>query len=116
MDKKEIKNQYKQSPPKMGVYKVENLANGKIFISSGLNVQGKINSIKFQLNHGSYPNRELQNDFNSSGESNFKFEIIDYLDPKDEPGYDHTSDLKVLELMWIEKLQPFGEKGYNKLL
>jgi len=26
----------------------------------------------------------------------------------------YTDDLKMLEEMWIEKLQPFDENGYNK--
>ncbi len=62
-NKKELKKQYKANPPKMGIFQIKNLANGKIFIGRGMNVQGKINSSKFQLEQGSHPNSELQNDF-----------------------------------------------------
>ncbi len=79
MNKKEIKNKYKQTLQPMGVYQIKNLVNGKIFIGSSANLPGKINSQKFQLNLGSHPNQELQNDYTKLGSDNFAFEIIDYL-------------------------------------
>ncbi len=45
---------------------------------------------------------------------NFSFEVVDTLEPKEDTTYDYTKDLSVLEEMWLEKLQPFSEKGYNK--
>ena len=113
--KKELIKQYKATPPKMGIFQIKNLINGKIFIGRGLNVQGKINSHKFQLEHDSHPNGDLQKDFNESGSKNFSFEVIDYLDPKkDDMDYDYTQDLTLLEERWLEKLKPYGEIGYNK--
>ena len=41
--------------------------------------------------------------------------VIDYLEPKDDTKTDYADDLKMLEEIWIDRLQPFGEKGYNKL-
>ncbi len=114
IDKKELKKQYKQTLQPMGIYQVKNLVNGKIFIGSGKNLPGKLNSSKFQLESGSHMNRELQEDFNQYGKKKFSFEIIDYLEPKEEPNYNYSEDLSVLEEMWKEKLQPYGEKGYNK--
>jgi hypothetical protein len=113
--KKELKNQYKQNQPRMGVFQIKNLESGKIFIGRGINVQGKLNSAKFQLKQGSHPVRELQNDYKKLGADKFSFDVLDYLDPKkDDLNYDYTDDLKLLEQMWLEKLQPYGEKGYNK--
>ena len=114
MNKKELKKQYIQTTRPMGVFQVKNLANGKIFIDSSLEVNGRINRVKFQLDHGSYPNTELQNDYKEFGSDKFEFKIIDYLEPKEDAKDDYAEDLKMLEEMWIEKLQPFGEKGYNK--
>ncbi len=114
-NKKELKKKYKETLPPMGIYQIKNLINGKIYVSSGKNLNGKSNSWKFQLNSGTHFNRELQSDFNKYGEDNFVFEIIDHLDPKEDLNYDYTEDLKILEEMWIEKLQPFGDKGYNKI-
>lgn len=114
MNKKELKRQYIETTRPMGVYQVKNLANGKIFIDSSLEVNGKMNRVKFQLDHGSHPNINLQNDFKEFGADKFEFKIIDYLEPKEDAKSDYAEDLRMLEEMWIDKLQPFGEKGYNK--
>jgi group I intron endonuclease len=113
-DKKELKKQYKQTLPPMGIYKIENLVNGKILIGSSKNLRGKANSYSFQLKQGTHINRELQRDYTKLGEKNFAFAVVDFLEPKDGPEHDYTSDLAALEEMWLEKLQPYGEKGYNK--
>jgi group I intron endonuclease len=114
MDKKELKKQYKQTLLPMGVYIVKNLVNGKIFIGSSKNLEGKLNSMRFQLEMGSHMNNELQKDYNQFGKENFSFEILDRLEPKEDSDYNYDEDLKVLEEMWMEKLQPFGEKGYHR--
>lgn len=114
MDKKEIKRQYKQKPPDMGVYQVKNLASGKIYIGRALDLNGKLNSEKFQLKNGMHMNRELQKDFNDQGEGNFAFEVLDRLPPKASPDHDHGQELKELEEIWLDKLQPYAGKGYNK--
>lgn len=113
-DKKELKKQYKMTPPPMGVYQIKNLANGKILVGSTPNINGKTNSFRFQLRAGSHMNSELQKDYNISGDDNFVFEIVDLLEPKEETNYSYSEELKVFEEMWIEKLQPFDERGYNK--
>ncbi len=114
VDKKELKKQYKQTLPPMGVYQIKNLVNGKIFLGSSLNLHGKSNSYKFQLRSGLHVNSELQKDFNQFSEENFIFEIVDLLEPKEDPIYNYGEDLKVFLELWIEKLQPYGETGYNK--
>jgi len=113
-DKKELKKRYKQTLPPMGIFQIRNLVNGKILIGSSKNLPGKINSSKFQLDHGSHMNRELQKDYNQSGAENFSFEVLDRLDPKEDPNYDYTEELAMLEKMWLEKLQPYGDKGYQR--
>lgn len=113
MDKRALTKQYKQSPPLMGILLVRNLANGKIFIDSAQNVQGRLNSCKFQLTMGSHMNHALQEDFKKYGEASFTFEIVDTMEPK-ETTAENVKDIKQLEEMWLEKLQPFGEKGYNR--
>ena len=100
LDKKEIKKRYKETLPPMGIYQIKNSANGKILIGNSKNLTGKSNSYKFQLNLGSHINKELQKDYNKYGDENFSFEVLDYLE--------------ALEELWIDKLQPFNEKGYNK--
>ncbi len=104
---------YKQTALAMGIYQIKNLKNGKIFIGSAKDLRGRINSNKFQLKNGSHPNKEMQRDYNEAGEEGFSFDVLDYLKPKDDLNYDYTDELRVLEEMWLDKLQPYGEKGYN---
>ena len=115
MNKREVIKKYKQTVQPMGIYQIRNKRNGKVYIGSTKNLSGKINSHKFQLKNGLHSNQEMQKDFKEIGEEGFSFEILDYLLPKDDLNYDYTEDLQILEEMWIEKLQPFNEKGYNKL-
>lgn len=114
INKKEIKKQYKQTLLPVGIYQVKNKVSGKIFIGSGKNLPGNINRNKFQLKNGLHINLELQKDYSEFGEDNFTFEVLDYLDIKDAPDSDYTEDLNTLEEMWLEKLQPYEENGYNK--
>ena len=113
MNKKELINQYKQTIQPMGIYQIKNKKNGKIYVGSAKNLQGKLNSNKFQLKNGLHFIKEMQNDYNEIGEELFSFDILDYLKPKEDLNYDYTKELKILEEMWLAKLQPYNEKGYN---
>jgi len=116
MDKKkrDLKNEYRQNPPKMGVYQVRNEQNGRIFIGSALNVGGAINSSRVQLNAGSHPNRKLQTEWREFGADAFKFEILDELSPGQGSFAEQRAEVAVLEEFWLEKMQPYGEVGYNE--
>lgn len=94
-----------------GVYQIRNDRNGKIFITSGRNIS-KLKGVKFELNFGNYKNKALQEEWKQYGEEAFVFEILESF-KEDENAVGITRTLKKLERKWIEKLQPFGEKGYN---
>ena len=111
--KRELIKQYKQTPPEMGIFQIKNKINGKIFIGRAMNLPGIINSNKFQLKMKSHYIKELQEDYNKHGESNFEFEKLDTLKHKEDVNVNHSDELETLEQMWLEKLQPYGEKGYN---
>jgi group I intron endonuclease len=114
MNRKELIKQYKQTIQPMGVYQIKNKRNGKVYIGSTKNLLGKINSHKFQLKNDLHPNREMQKEFREIGEEGFSFDVLDRLEPKEDLNYDYSEELKTLEAMWIEKLQPFNERGYNE--
>ena len=42
----------------------------------------------------------------------FQFEILDTLSPSELPDYDPTDDLRMLEAMWVEKLESAGDSSY----
>ena len=114
MDRRaELKQAYKDHPPLAGVYQIKNLANGKIFIGGRMNVEGALNSHRFQLKVGSHRNNALQQDWNAYGAEQFSFEILDTLKPDDDPNRNLREDVAALEELWREKLQPYGERGYN---
>jgi hypothetical protein len=58
-------------------------------------------------------NKDMQKDFNDVGETNFTSKVLEYLKPNNDIGYDYTEELNILESMWLEKLQPYNDKGYN---
>ena len=97
----------------MGVYRVHNTVNGKSLVGASSDLPAILNRHRAQLRLESHRNRALQNDWKELGPDAFTFEVLDTLTPPDRPDYDSTEDLKVLEALWLEKLSPFGEHGYN---
>ena len=112
--KKQLKDEYKLLKFKAGVFAVKNTANNKILIGSSVNMDAMWNRIRLQLDVGSHPNNELQADWKSLGEDNFTFEIISEIKQKDDEQQDLAREVKELELLYLDELKPFGEKGYNK--
>jgi group I intron endonuclease len=115
IDKKELKKKYKQTLPPMGVYQIKNMVTGKILIGHTKNLTAKFNSYKFQLNANLHPNKKLQEDYSKYGEENFTIEVLDRLEPKEDLSYDYENELVTLEELWLEKLKPYNENGYNKV-
>lgn len=112
--RKDLIRAYKGHVAPMGVFRVTNAVNGKILIGSSKSLDTKFNSILFQLRIGRFPNPALQADFETCGEGAFLYEIVDTLEPKEDPLYNYDDDLKTLEELWLDKLRPYGEKGYNR--
>lgn len=112
--KKELKNAYKQTHTQMGIFQVRNLANEKVLVGSSLNLPGALNLNKFQLVMGNHQNRKLQAEWQEFGAERFVFEILDELSATEGAEQDYKADLAFLEEFWLEKLQPYGERGYNE--
>jgi hypothetical protein len=113
-DQKKLKRQYQQSPVPMGVFLIRNVVTDKVFIAAGLNLHGIINRHRFQLIAGSHPNKSLQKDWSELGSRNFAFEILEEFSPPDDIQIDKAKELTFMEDLWLEKLQPFDERGYNE--
>lgn len=114
MDRKAALLEYKLSHRPMGVFQIRNTKNEKVFVDSSTNIPGKINRYRFALKAGSHKSRSLQAEWNEFGEEAFEFETLEPLEPRDDQNYDYAADLLVLEDLWLEKLEPYGEKGYNE--
>jgi hypothetical protein len=111
--KKELKREYKLNHRPMGVFQIYNLVNNKVLVGASLNLPGILNRHKFQLTAGIHPNRTLQSEWNEWGSKNFAFEILDELQPNPDPNHDYSADLAFLEDLWLEKLEPYDDRGYN---
>ena len=98
----------------MGVFLIRNNINDRIFLGVSLNLPGIINRHKFQLQNGVHASKSLQADWNKFGSNSFSFEIVDELTARSDPGIDYKQELELLEKLWLEKLQPFDERGYNE--
>lgn len=102
--RRELIREYKQTPRPMGVYAIRNASSGRTLVGSSTDLPSILNRHRAQLRIGAHPNRDLQQDWNALGADAFAFEIIDRLEPRDEPGYEPADDLRALEQLWLERL------------
>ena len=114
MNRKELKQQYKESRPPMGVYRVHNKVGDRTLLGTSNNLPAMLNRQLAQLKMGAHANRELQQDWNQLGPEAFEFEVLDTLAPPEEPDYNPAADLSVLEALWLDRLAPYDERGYNR--
>lgn len=111
--KKELKEAYGQMKFDMGIFQIRNMLDGKVFIGSATNLKAKWNMHRTQLEAGNHLNTRLQADWNAEGADNFVYEIVELLPHSDDPNFDVQRELKALEALVVETLQPYDEKGYN---
>jgi len=113
-DNRRLKQEYLTAKRPLGIVLIRNTTNDKVFLLPGLDIQGIINRHKFALNAGNHASKELQKDWNDLGADKFEFEILDQMEPTADPSFDPRRELNFMEEMWLEKLQPFGDRGYNE--
>ena len=113
-EQKRLKQDYQRTKHAFGVFLIRNTTNEKVFLGAGLDIHGIINRHKFALRAGGHQCVALQRDWNELGAEKFEFEILDQMEPLDDPLFDVRRELNFMEEMWLEKLQPFGDRGYNK--
>ena len=114
MDRKALARTYKETPRPMGIYCIRNVADGRSLIGRSVDLPSALNRERTALRFGGHSNRSLQSDWNALGPENFAFEVLDTLAPPQRPDYDPTDDLRVLEALWLERLDPFDERGYMR--
>ncbi|GKU75928.1 DUF2087 domain-containing protein [Paenibacillus sp. L3-i20] len=129
--RKELIADYQERARIMGVYQIVNNSNGRIYIGGSTNMDGLWNKEKFMLELGSHTNKKLQKDWKQFGADQFTFLVLetvkndgtiryDYKDVFDENGKElgdvakrYKRDVETLKEHWLNKLQPFGDKGYH---
>ncbi|QJD82647.1 GIY-YIG nuclease family protein [Cohnella herbarum] len=106
--------QYSKIPIEGGVFQIKNTVNGKILVDKTPNFKS-LNGRAVSLRLGSETNKALQKEWNEFGEDAFVMEILEVLKPSDNPFVSQKDELKKLVEHWIDKLQPFGDRGYHTI-
>jgi hypothetical protein len=111
--RKELKEEYKQMKFKMGVFQIKNKINGKVYIGSSTDLKAIWYAQKLQLDIGMHQNSDLQKEWKAYGAENFVYEILEEIKQSEDKPEDDKKEIKTLEKLIIEELQPYGSKGYH---
>ena len=111
--KRELIRAYKETRRPMGVFQVRNTTDGRALVAASADLPAALNHHRAALRFGAHRNRALQRDWDALGPDAFAFEVLDTLAaPENDPAYDPADDLRVLEALWLDRLRPYGERGY----
>ena len=113
MKRKDLIREYKETTRPAGVYCIRNTVNKKVFVGKSNDLPAILNRQQAQLRAGTHPNPKLHKDLLRFGAAAFEVEILDTLTIPDQADYDSATDLRVLEQLWLDKLSPYGTRGYN---
>ncbi|MGM0710898.1 GIY-YIG nuclease family protein [Brevibacillus parabrevis] len=111
--KDELKQTFKEAKTEAGVYQIKNTLNQKAWICSTRNLK-TMNGKLFTLKLGSHMNKQLQSEWDEYGEEAFVAEVLEVLKKKEDGYFDEKDELEKLEQKWLDKLQPYGERGYHQ--
>lgn len=81
----------------IGIYKISNLQNGKVYIGQSVNISARWSSHKWALKNGKHDNSHLQYAWNKYGPSNFEFSVLEECD---------KSQLNERETFWKNYYDP----------
>ena len=110
---RELTRMYKQARRPMGIYAIRNLADSRVFVGASLDMEGAMNRHRFELELNGHRNRRLLQDWLRCGPDGFRFEVIDTLKEREDPGFDYQGELDSLLEVWREELGAYGDRGYN---
>jgi hypothetical protein len=106
MDRKTLKDQYKQHKVTGGIYKVTNTRNGRYLFNYSPNIQAKKNSFDFMVSTGTCFDNRVIKDWETLGGEVFSFEVLETLEKKkDQTQEQFIADLQALAMLWDEKLE-----------
>jgi hypothetical protein len=104
--RKELQQQYKQTLPEAGVYRIVNRETNKSLISSTMNLTSIQNKLAFaqSTKTASVLDQRLATDLQHYGFTAFSLEVLERYDPTPEqsPAEIHA-DLATLVTLWREK-------------
>jgi hypothetical protein len=107
IDKKKLREQYKERKVTGGVFVIKNTITGNMLLQSAIDLQGSRNRFEFSQSTGltNYTNARLNAELHEHGQKAFIFEVLDALEKKDDQTpKEFTEEVKLLEEMWRERL------------
>ncbi len=113
--RREARRRYKETVQPAGVFELRHLPTGRVLLDSSPNLPARFNRMRMQLDTGTYVmHPKLQSDWKAFGSDQFAFTVLEELEPPDTPSWNSEDDREALLELWLEKVQPFGEAGYNR--
>lgn len=94
----------KSANPICGIYKIENMVNGKVYIGQSDDIQRRIKTHKNDLSKGKHSNTHLQRSVDKYGLENFSFDIVCIC---------NEDELDEKEIFYIKSFDSFVN-GYNQ--
>ena len=92
---------------KSGIYMIQNLINGKMYIGSSYNIFKRVSRHRTELKHNKHCNEYLQRSYNKYGLNNFIFLELEFCE---------KSELLTREQVYLDKYMSYEkENGYNIL-
>jgi hypothetical protein len=105
MDKKALKEEYKQRKIIGGIYKITNMRSGMFLFNFTPDIEARQNSFAFMAFAGTCFDNRVRKDWEEFGNQIFTFEVLETLEKKKDQTHDQfLADLQSLAELWSEKL------------
>lgn len=88
-----------------GIYKIEHLASGRIYVGSAVSLHIRWNEHRAKLRTGRHENPRLQNAWTKYGEQSFAFSVLEFVEDR--------AMLVACEQRWIDELTAFTKPNFN---
>jgi hypothetical protein len=108
----EVRRAYRDRVKHAGVFRVLNTTNGRVLLGSGLDLHAPLNRVAFELDTAMCPNPDLRRDLEEYGRNSFVIEVIETVEPRDDPDFDPERELEILEQEHLALLD--RDTAYNK--
>jgi len=96
---------YKERKAVPGVFAVRCDASGEAWVGAWADVDTIQNRIWFSLRQGAHHNRDLLTAWKKHGEDQFRFEVLERLDEKDDAFFTPNAFLKTRAAHWLQSLE-----------
>jgi hypothetical protein len=107
IDRKTLKEEYKQQKIIGGIYKVTHTGSGRYLANASPDTRAKQNAFNFAVASNTVFDNRLRKDWEAFGGGAFTFEVLETLDcKKDQTRASFQEDLQALLEMWESKLDP----------